>query len=169
MRTYQRQEHANGNRQVKMLNFLISTRDRIDRALSKFDKSSVSEKKAQGSKGTARKQYVPRMKNKYSLPEAILKTLSSKHPKTTDDVVSILKKRKLYNTKSDSFYTMVNIKLNSLAKDGYILRDKRGSFKAMSSENAPVLPKVKRGRPRKVADVSPAETSKDSSTVEQKN
>lgn len=148
MKTHQRSNNAVSAEQVKILNFLISTRDRIDKKISQFEKISTKlTSKSQGSKTSSRKRYVKRMDNDLTLSEALQKVLSRTKTKSPKELSEELLEKGLYKTKSKGFPTSISLCLNKLAEAGAVIKEGHGSFKATPSGT--IYHGRKRGRPSK--------------------
>jgi len=104
---------------------LLRQRERIDREILKMQGRFF--KAISKSKGvvTGHKKYVPRLKNSTTLACAIRKCMIPNREMNMQDVLKTLIKKDLYHTNSDSFYTMVNNKLN---RDKLIKKVSRGIF-----------------------------------------
>ena len=132
----------------KMLRFLISTRDRIDKEIEALQNlKSETSKKSQGSKRTSGRKVSSRKKNEYTLEEAILKVLTPKRGKRTKQVVEAIEEKGLYKSKNKTFSISVNAILNDLHKRKVIEKDGM-AFKSIEGKDS-VPKKKRRGRPRK--------------------
>ena len=105
---------------------LLRQRQGIDRELLKMQGrffKAVSSRKNLGNGEHI--QYVPRLKNTTTLVLAIRACMVPNTKMSMAEILTALRKKKLYQTSSKYFYTMVNNKLN---RDEKIEKTSRGIF-----------------------------------------
>ena len=113
-----------GESYIQTYQDLLRQKERIDRELlklqGKFLKAVVHQKPI---KRPAK--YVPRLENTMILVRAIRECMVPNKEMSMKDILGSLRKKNLYHTRSDYFYTMVNNKLN---RDKQVHKVRRGVF-----------------------------------------